>query len=205
MMLISGVTRLFARMRPSSKGDETLLLYRACKGDEAAFGALSQLHDEALAAFCFGLCKGSCVDPEEVAQETRIKAFRSLDKFRGDSAYRSWLFSVAYNVFRDQLRAMKNTVPWEAAALDRQEAVRRTSALRVGLATRMSIATVFELLPACALKQQFRMGYTRNRCSSMNIRLLTDLCIQPTWSIEFTLSGDHAAPPLQQVGDEPLP
>ena len=41
---------------------------------------------------------------EEWAQEAFLKVFRELDKFRGDAAFSSWLFTVALNLYRSQLR-----------------------------------------------------------------------------------------------------
>ncbi|MGE5109270.1 MAG: sigma-70 family RNA polymerase sigma factor [Acidobacteriaceae bacterium] len=43
-------------------------------------------------------------DAEEVAQEAILKAFRNLGKFRGDSKFSTWVFSIAVNEARMRLR-----------------------------------------------------------------------------------------------------
>lgn len=49
------------------------------------------LHDEALA--------------EDAVQETYLKAYKSLDHFRGESSEKTWLFHIGVNVCRDMKRA----------------------------------------------------------------------------------------------------
>jgi RNA polymerase sigma-70 factor (ECF subfamily) len=46
-------------------------------------------------------------DAEDIAQETWIRAQRSLEGFKGDSSVKTWLFAIAQNIARDHLRALK--------------------------------------------------------------------------------------------------
>ena len=41
---------------------------------------------------------------EDVVQEVFVKAFRALDRFRGDAAFRTWLFRIAVNESKSALR-----------------------------------------------------------------------------------------------------
>jgi RNA polymerase sigma-70 factor (ECF subfamily) len=53
---------------------------------------------------------------EDLAQEAFLHAFRNLARFRGDAAFSTWLFAVAVNVYRSELRRRPTpTVPIEAA------------------------------------------------------------------------------------------
>lgn len=45
---------------------------------------------------------------EEITQETFFKALRSLDGFRGDSSLKSWLCTIAKNLYYSALRKKKN-------------------------------------------------------------------------------------------------
>lgn len=54
---------------------------------------------------------------EELAQDAFVQVYRQLDGFRGESAFSTWLFSVALNVFRSALRrAGVPSVPLDAVA-----------------------------------------------------------------------------------------
>ncbi len=80
------------------------LCQRARAGDEQAFECLFRRYYDAIHAFVFRLSlDAGSVD--DLAQETFIKAARSLDHFRGDAAFRNWLFRIATNTVRDWQRA----------------------------------------------------------------------------------------------------
>jgi RNA polymerase sigma-70 factor (ECF subfamily) len=42
-------------------------------------------------------------EAEDVAQETFVRAYRSLSRFRGDSAFKTWLYTIATNMARTSL------------------------------------------------------------------------------------------------------
>jgi RNA polymerase sigma-70 factor (ECF subfamily) len=46
---------------------------------------------------------------DDLAQETFIKAYLNITKFRGLSSFSTWLMRIAYNVFYDDVRARKQT------------------------------------------------------------------------------------------------
>lgn len=51
---------------------------------------------------------GSRVEPEDILQETFIKAFRNLHQFNGESGIYTWLFSIARNLSIDEFRKQKH-------------------------------------------------------------------------------------------------
>lgn len=54
---------------------------------------------------------------EDMAQEAFLKIFQQLARFRGDSAFSTWMFSVALNVYRSSLRRRAlPAVPLDAVA-----------------------------------------------------------------------------------------
>lgn len=50
---------------------------------------------------------GSIADAEDAAQETLLRAWNGLDRFRGDAAPRTWLLSIATNVSLNMIAARK--------------------------------------------------------------------------------------------------
>ena len=46
-------------------------------------------------------------EAEEVSQDTFIKAYKSLHKFKGESKFSTWIYSIAYNTCLDRLKKTK--------------------------------------------------------------------------------------------------
>jgi RNA polymerase sigma-70 factor (ECF subfamily) len=67
----------------------------------ATTGDLEQYRHD-LTGYCYRML-GSAFEAEDAVQETMLRAWRSLDRFEGRSALKSWLYKIATNVCFDQL------------------------------------------------------------------------------------------------------
>src|SRR6185503_10389479 len=88
-----------------SGGDQRdLELIAAWKaGDQRAATELVGRHATALARFAASC--GARDEIDELVQDTFVKAFASLDGFRGESGFRTWLFTIERRLLIDRLRA----------------------------------------------------------------------------------------------------
>jgi len=85
--------------------EDDALIARWRSGDERAATLLVERHATAVARFVAAL--GERREVEEVVQDTFVRAFASLDGFRGESSLRTWLFTIARNLVRDRARGRK--------------------------------------------------------------------------------------------------
>lgn len=84
---------------------EEMLLNQARKGNEYAFQILFQKHQPGIFALVSSMSRSNLNIPyyeiEDVVQETMIKAWNGLPKFRGDAKFSTWLYSIARNHARN--------------------------------------------------------------------------------------------------------
>lgn len=73
------------------------LVARAREGDRPAFAHLVDRHRVSVFNLTLRIL-GNREDAEEAAQDAFVRAFRSLDRFRGDARFATWLYRIAVNV-----------------------------------------------------------------------------------------------------------
>ena len=90
-------------------------------GDEQAAAELVARHARALARFLAGAgAGGPDAELDDLVQETFIRAFRSVDRFRGQCQFRTWLMTIGGNVLKDygRKRARRQVMPLDEAVRD---------------------------------------------------------------------------------------
>ena len=85
------------------------LLKRAKKADTDAANELLSIYYEDVYSYLRRLC-GSQADAEDLTQQTFLKVWSSLDRFKGRSKFSTWLYRIAYNCYIDWLRKNPNNV-----------------------------------------------------------------------------------------------
>jgi RNA polymerase sigma-70 factor, ECF subfamily len=98
-------------------GDSDIeLAQRAATGDRSAFAALAARHYDRVHALAWRWC-GARGEAEDVAQETMVKLAHAIRGFRGESAFSTWLYRIAYTTAVDHLRARIRIGPGDDAAI----------------------------------------------------------------------------------------
>jgi len=82
------------------------LVSRAQKGDNEAFRELVRRYESLVAGTVIGML-GKCAEADDVGQETFIRFYRSLKKFRGESKLGTYLTRIAINLSLNQLKRRK--------------------------------------------------------------------------------------------------
>lgn len=83
--------------------DEHHWVRKAQAQDTAAFEALYRLHVDKVYGLCLRMT-GNASEAEDCAQDAFIQAWTKLDKFRGESAFGTWMHRVAVNTVLGRMR-----------------------------------------------------------------------------------------------------
>ena len=84
--------------------DETDLIKRAQSGDRGAFEALLRAHYDVMYRMAYKWC-GNKADAEDVTQNACIKLARSIDRYRFESSFLTWLYPLVINTAKDMAKA----------------------------------------------------------------------------------------------------
>ena len=88
--------------------DEAQMIASILAGDSQLFHQLIRPYERRLYVMALSMLRNEA-DAEDVAQEACLKAYRSLDSFRADSKFGTWLVSITLNVARNRLRRIRST------------------------------------------------------------------------------------------------
>lgn len=86
--------------------DTDLVMLAKAAPDRAAFDGLVRRHQAGLRAFLRKL-GADAAQADDLAQDTFIKALRSLQTYRGGASFRSWLYAIAWREFLQGARSEK--------------------------------------------------------------------------------------------------
>ena len=87
--------------------DIALVTQVAVLHNKRAFDQLVRKYQSPVRRFFLNQTLGDEPLSDDLAQETFIKAYMNITKFRGLSSFSTWLFRIAYNVFYDYTRSRK--------------------------------------------------------------------------------------------------
>ncbi len=99
------LNRFMLYFNPMNESD---LIKKAQAGDFEAFSALVSASKSKIYALALKMTANP-QDAEDIVQETFLKAIDNIEQFRGESAFGTWLYSIALNQARAHLAKQKQT------------------------------------------------------------------------------------------------
>lgn len=85
------------------------LVQRSVRGDVAAFEELIGKYKQGLYAYLFGMTGGDHAAAADILQESFLKAFLNISRFRGEASFMTWLWRIARNEFVDYCASPKTS------------------------------------------------------------------------------------------------
>lgn len=97
------LARLELEAKPLEQSAETGLVARLRAHDLAAFEEMVAHFERPVYSLCFRLL-GDAEEARDAAQETFLKVYRGLGKFRGEAGLKTWIYRIAINQAMNQQR-----------------------------------------------------------------------------------------------------
>jgi RNA polymerase sigma factor (sigma-70 family) len=95
--------------------NDQIIINQIIEGDTNAFAVLVDRYKDLVFTLALRMLKNR-EEAEEVSQDTFIKTYKSLSKFKGDSEFSTWIYKVTYNTCLDRLK--KNKAKYNEVAID---------------------------------------------------------------------------------------
>ena len=102
---------------PDVADREAMLVHRCVAGDETACGELVADHQRMVFQLAFHLL-GDYEEARDLSQDVFLQVFRTIDRFRGQSALRTWIYRIAINLARNRQRWWRRRFKSDQVSLD---------------------------------------------------------------------------------------
>lgn len=89
-----------------SNNNDQYYIDKVLKGEDNAFSILIDRYKNLVFTLCYRIIKDKEY-AEEAAQDTFLKVYKSLAKFKGEAKFSSWIYRIAYNTSLDKLKSIK--------------------------------------------------------------------------------------------------
>ncbi|MBF0280658.1 MAG: sigma-70 family RNA polymerase sigma factor [SAR324 cluster bacterium] len=90
--------------------DDKILIKAHLKGDKSAFEVLVKKHQASVGRLSYSIMK-SDQGVSDIVQEVFLSVFRGLSKFRGDAAFKTWLYKITVH---ETMRYLKKRKRWNS-------------------------------------------------------------------------------------------
>ncbi|PKL90021.1 MAG: hypothetical protein CVV23_01390 [Ignavibacteriae bacterium HGW-Ignavibacteriae-2] len=153
---------------------ENQLILRCKQGDSSAFGLLVKNYRKQLYTYLVRM-SGSRVAAEDLLQDTLIKAWKAIPKYKEQNKFSSWLFSIAHNIAMDSYR--KNKVRAIIKYTDEQDNEPGSESLQYNIETEELKNIIIESIETLSEKQQH--VFLLRQHSGMSFKEIAEATDQP--------------------------
>ena len=105
------------KITPDCAEDDAALVRAVQNGNRKAFDALVIRHKDRVFNMCYRFL-GDFQDANDSAQETFLKAFRSIHRFRFEAAFTTWLYRIVVNTCKNRLNSSEYRIRARTVRLD---------------------------------------------------------------------------------------
>ena len=102
------------------QNNEASLLKKAKNGDKDAFNLLVIKYQPRIMSVLYGFLKNHS-DAEDLSQQTFIKAWTNLEKFRGDSSFYTWIYRIAINLAKNFVKKPSTQFEKTSVSIDEHQ------------------------------------------------------------------------------------
>ena len=113
--------------------DISLVTQVAVFRNKKAFDQLVRKYQSPVRRFFLNQTLGDEQLSDDLAQETFIKAYVNITKFRGMASFSTWLMRIAYNVFYDEVRARHQTEDVDTSVAVARQTVSASDTLKMDI------------------------------------------------------------------------
>ena len=113
--------------------DISLVTQVAVFHNKRAFDQLVRKYQSPVRRFFLNQTLGDEQLSDDLAQETFIKAYVNITKFRGMSSFSTWLMRIAYNVFYDEVRSRHQTEDVDTSVAVARQTVSASDTLKMDI------------------------------------------------------------------------
>ena len=113
--------------------DISLVTQVAVFRNKKAFDQLVRKYQSPVRRFFLNQTLGDEQLSDDLAQETFIKAYVNITKFRGMSSFSTWLMRIAYNVFYDEVRSRHQTEDVDTSVVVARQTVSVSDTLKMDI------------------------------------------------------------------------
>lgn len=125
-------------------GDIKLVTRAAVFHSKKDFGRLVEKYQSQIRRFFLSQTLGDTQLSDDLAQETFVKAYLNIGKFRGSAAFSTWLYRIACNVYYDYVRSHHLTETLDSPEVGVRSAGGVDSGLRMDLQRALALLSPHE-------------------------------------------------------------